>query len=61
MDILLQILLEGFKVGLLLWFSVVMVMAVTINVRGTLLNCLLAWIMGIIIYLVYNGILYILR
>jgi hypothetical protein len=38
-----------------------MVMAVTINVRGTLLNCLLAWIMGIIIYLVYNGILYILR
>lgn len=57
MDILLQILLQGFKMGLLLWFTIVTVLAVHINIRGTLLNMLLAWIAGIVLYLVYNGFL----
>jgi len=60
MDILLQILLEGFKMGLLLWFTMIIVLAIHINVRGTLLNILLAWIAGIFLYLVYNGFLNIL-
>jgi len=54
---LLQILLEGFKMGLLLWFTIVTVLAIHINVRGTVLNLLLAWIVGIFLFLVYNGFL----
>lgn len=54
---LLQILLEGFKMGLLLWFTIVTVLAIHINVRDTVLNLLLAWIVGIFLFLVYNGFL----